>query len=133
MKYSNKKKRVMYAIAFTTLLFIEIFIGMFVKDNFIRPYVGDVLVIILLCCLTRTIFPSKPSFIFQYAILIGIIIEGSQFLHLDQYLQVRGTLLGIVLGSTFDLNDLVCYIIGGTLFGLFELLIFMHQKNEKMC
>lgn len=37
------KKRLPYIIAFVILLVTEIYIGVFVHDKFIRPYVGDVL------------------------------------------------------------------------------------------
>ena len=49
-----KKLRIIYAALFFAVLLTEIFIALFVKDNFVRPYVGDVLVTILLCCLCRT-------------------------------------------------------------------------------
>ena len=44
-----KKQRITYAAIFAVLLLIEIGIGLFVHDDFLRPYVGDVLVTVLLC------------------------------------------------------------------------------------
>ena len=43
------KKRLPYLLAFILLLLLEIIIAVFVHDRFIRPYVGDVLVTVLLC------------------------------------------------------------------------------------
>ena len=42
-----------YVLAAIGLLGVEICIALFVHDNFIRPYLGDVLVTELLCCLCR--------------------------------------------------------------------------------
>jgi len=48
--------------ALAILLFIvEVFIGMYVKDNFIRPYGGDFLVVILLYFLVRAFFSCRFS------------------------------------------------------------------------
>ena len=42
----------------TMIIFIcEVYIALFVRDNFIRPYFGDVLVASLLCCFARAFFP----------------------------------------------------------------------------
>ena len=53
-----KKARVIYAAMFCVLFLIEVCIALFVHDDFLRPYVGDALVTILLCCLCRTVIPK---------------------------------------------------------------------------
>ena len=55
------KKRIPYLVAFVLLLGIEVLIGLYVRDAFVRPYVGDVLVAVLLCCLARCFLPDKPQ------------------------------------------------------------------------
>ena len=52
-----KKPRFIYAAAFCALLLTEILIGLFVHDHIVRPYIGDVLVTILLCCFCRVVVP----------------------------------------------------------------------------
>ena len=39
-----------YAICFAGLFVVETLIALFVRDAFIRPYMGDVLVVILIYC-----------------------------------------------------------------------------------
>ena len=46
-----KNKKLIYLLIFLCLLATEIVISLFVNDAFIRPYVGDMLVTLLLCCL----------------------------------------------------------------------------------
>lgn len=44
MQKSIFHKRIMYAAAFLILLAAEVLIALFVRDRFIRPYGGDILV-----------------------------------------------------------------------------------------
>jgi hypothetical protein len=46
-KSKQKKVRIKYLIVFTVLLSIEVLIAIYVHDTFIRPYVGDMLVVIV--------------------------------------------------------------------------------------
>ena len=108
-----KQKRVLYALLFLLLLGAEIAIGMFVQDAFVRPYVGDILIIVLLCCLVRIAVPEKPVCLGLYMIFAGAAAELLQLIHLDRLLHAEGTLLGVILGSTFDIMDLFCYAAGG--------------------
>ena len=48
-----------YAICFIGLFIVETLIALFVRDAFIRPYMGDVLVVILIYCFVR-IFITEP-------------------------------------------------------------------------
>lgn len=48
-----------YAICFIGLFIVETLIALFVRDAFIRPYMGDVLVVILIYCFAR-IFITEP-------------------------------------------------------------------------
>ena len=41
------KKRIFYIISFLVIFCIEVLIALYVRDNFVRPYVGDVLVVVL--------------------------------------------------------------------------------------
>ncbi len=112
------KRRITYFAAFLGLLSVEIYIGLFVRDAFVRPYVGDVLVTVLLCTLSRAVFPefnpALPVFLFAAA------VEAAQCFGLAERLGLRGTVLGVIIGSTFDVGDLVCYAAGCAIFALVE-------------
>ena len=41
------KKRFFYIISFLVIFCIEVLIALYVRDCFIRPYVGDMLVVVL--------------------------------------------------------------------------------------
>ena len=114
------KKRLIYGSVFLLLLALEICIGAFVRDDFVRPYVGDVLVTVLLCALFRVAAPEKcpwlPLGVFLFA-------AGVELIQLIPKPALEGTLLGIAIGSTFDPKDLLCYGIGCALFFLGERIV----------
>jgi hypothetical protein len=113
---AKAKKRLIFGATFLLLLGIEICIALFVNDKFIRPYVGDILVIPLICSLFRMFFPDSPRFLGLYAVLPGVIAEILQLVRMDEILGIKDTVLGVILGSTFDIKDIICYVIGGVLF-----------------
>ena len=117
----DKNRRFPYWLSFFTVLVAEVCIALFVHDDFIRPYVGDVLVTVLLCCLSRGVFlrlhPALPVF------GIALAAELWQWLGLTKSLGLDGTLLGVILGATADWKDIVCYGIGCLLFTGAEYLI----------
>lgn len=49
-------KSFFYAICFVVILVVEIIIGIYVRDNFVRPYMGDALVVVLIYCLYGFLF-----------------------------------------------------------------------------
>lgn len=108
-----KKLRILYAAIFCGLLAVEICIALFVHDGFIRPYVGDVLVTLLLCCLCRVCVPNKlrllPLFIFAFA----AVVEVGQYFDLVALLGLSDSrFLSVLLGRTFSWPDLFCYALG---------------------
>ena len=108
-----KKARIGYAMAFCVLLFIEIFIGLFIRDNFIRPYVGDVLVTVLIGCLCRTVIPkgvpALPIYVFAFATLV----EVAQYFRIIEILGLENTpLISTIVGTTFSFVDILCYGFG---------------------
>lgn len=116
-------------LAFTVLLGVELWIGLFVRDRFVRPYLGDVLVILLLYCLGRGI-GVRSRWLALYVTLLGVVAETLQYFHLaDRLGLAEGTPLRIMLGSTFDRADLLCYLVGGSILGLWEL--FSHRRGNK--
>ena len=91
----------------------EIVIALFVNDSFVRPYVGDVLVTLLLCCLCRVIVPSKVSLLPIYVFVFAACVEVGQYFDLVALLGLdNNRILSIALGRTFSWADLVCYAVG---------------------
>ena len=107
------KKRLFYFLAFILLLAVEIFIALFVHDRFVRPYIGDVLVVIVLYFLIRIFLPEGcgwlPGIIFLFATGVEIL----QYFRLVERLGLSDSrLMRAVLGSVYDFRDILCYGVG---------------------
>ena len=108
-----ENRRILYTSIFCGLLAIEICIALFVNDAFVRPYVGDMLVTLLLCSLCRTVIPSKVRLLPLYVFIFAAIVEIGQYFDLVALLGLADNrFLSVLLGRTFSWLDLVCYATG---------------------
>lgn len=117
------KKRLACGIVFLIILGIEILIGMFVRDRFVRPYLGDVLAVICVYFFAGIILPKKPKLLSIWVTAFAFAVEFIQLTPLSDLLG-KGSVLSIIVGGTFDISDLFCYLIGGSACLCFDLKIF---------
>ncbi|MGV3767465.1 MAG: DUF2809 domain-containing protein [Chitinophagaceae bacterium] len=98
----------------TVLLFtIEVLIAKYLHDQIIRPYVGDVLVVLLIYCFVRSFFrfPVLPTVI--ATLLFAFFIETLQYFNIVHILGLgKYYLARLVIGTSFEWIDLIAYIIG---------------------
>lgn len=107
-------KRLIYGLASLILFGIEILIGLY-AGGWVRSYLGDVLVVILLYTLFRTICLNKPSrwYVLPTAILIfSFIVEFLQLWGFCDRFGITNNLLRIIIGTGFSYIDLISYAIG---------------------
>ena len=108
------KKRVIYGAASLLLLGIEIIIGLY-ASGWVRNYLGDALVVILIYTLCRTISPEKPHAWYALPTAILIFAFAVEFLQLWGFcdrLGITNKLLRILIGTGFSVADLVSYAVG---------------------
>lgn len=106
-------KRFSYFLIFCSLMAVEVCIALFVHDSFIRPYVGDMLVTLLLCCMARVVIPDQVRLLPLYVFLFAACVEIGQYFDVVALLGLEDNrLISIALGRTFSWLDLVCYAIG---------------------
>ena len=134
MSRSGKASRinVKYAIAFAILLCIEIMIAKYVHDDFVRPYVGDVLIVILIYCFLK-IFLKTTKHLPIWIFLFSVLTEMVQLLDLPGMLGINNKIILIIVGSTFDPVDIFCYFIGCTILCLYEIVkvAYICEQGEK--
>ena len=87
-------------------------IAMFLKQGFIRENVGDILVVPCIYTMLRIIFPQKIKNLDIYVLILAIIVEILQLFNVTKFLSNDNKILSIALGGTFDIKDIICYIIG---------------------
>lgn len=95
------------------LLSTEICIAAFLTKGFIRHTFGDFLVVILIYCSVRSFIKIKPIWLGLAVLLFAFLVEFLQKFNLLDYLSLRGNQLAtIILGSTFEISDLIAYSLG---------------------
>ncbi len=120
----QKKLRVAYLIAFLVLLFTEILIGAFVHDAFVRPYVGDVLVVILIYCLIRIVKPTGIKLLPLYVFIFALIVELLQLAKIVDLIGIpHDSIVAIMVGTSFSFIDIICYAVGCGITYVTELII----------
>ena len=125
-----KNKRLRYFLIFCGLLAIEIAIALFIDDAFVRPYVGDMLVTLLLCCLCRVIVPTNIQLLPVYVFLFAAAVEIGQYFDLVALLGLADNkIISIALGRTFSWMDLVCYAVGCVAAFLVDQIIIRRSKT----
>lgn len=103
-----------YYFGWSVLLFlIELYIALYIDDGFIRPYVGDILVVILIYAVVRAfvkvaILPAAVGvLVFSFWIEILQYFKIVEILGLDSSPIAR-----TVIGTTFSWKDILAYTVG---------------------
>lgn len=114
----------------TLLLFsAEVFIATKLKDIFfVRAYLGDVIVVMLLYTLIKSFFIIHNN----EKLIVGIfifscLIEFAQYFNIAECLGFqRGSLMYIVIGNSFSWVDILCYSAGCVL-----MFLLLKVKSKK--
>jgi hypothetical protein len=120
-----------YLIIAIALFVVEVAIARgYIPGAFVRNSVGDLLVIPLLYFFVRGITKLTPLTAVAVVLVIGLLAEVLQYLHLADLLGAKpGSLLYIVLGNTFSYVDLLMYSIGGVLVAWLDLLVLQRRQT----
>ncbi len=124
MKLTFFNKR--YLILFILLLISELYIGFFVHDTIIRPYIGDLLVVILIYAFLR-VFMTKPYFrIALFTFIFACLVELAQYYNVISLLGLeKNKVARVLIGTSFSWIDILAY------FGGFILIILGEEALKK--
>lgn len=123
------RKRLFYAIATFILLVTEVLIALFVHDGFVRPYVGDVLVVAVIYTFIRIFVPEKCPLLPLFVFIFAAAVEVSQYFRLVELLGLgNNRFFRVLIGSVFDWKDILCYAIGCLILGAYEIIIRKKRK-----
>lgn len=105
----NKK----YFLLFLILFLLEVSIALFVRDRFIRPYLGDFLVVMLLYCFLKSVFRISTAWAALLVLTISFLVEFLQYLQITKVLGLeRKAVATTILGTQFDWHDMLAYTAG---------------------
>lgn len=110
----TKSERKFYLIWSAILLITEILIGSVFKNfHWLRAYGGDILVIPLIYCLVRIFLKVLPRLMPFLMCCVGFLAETAQYFHICDLLGFeKGSVMRIILGTSFNWADIFCYIAG---------------------
>ena len=92
---------------------IEVLIALYVKDDFVRPYVGDYLVVMLIYCAVRTFIKANPVKVAIAVLLFAYMIELLQYFRIVDRLGLSGNPVAkTVIGYGFEWWDMLAYTLG---------------------
>ena len=112
-----------YALAALVILAIEVLIALFVRDAIVRPYVGDVLAVVLVYLVLRAVTPLGVIVAAGISLVIAVAVEVAQALNLLGALGLSdNTLARVILGGSFDWLDIAAYTTGALIVLAVELL-----------
>ena len=95
------------------LFLIEVLIAIYVHDDFIRPYFGDFLVVILMYCFLRTFTNPGVKATVLAVLLFSYLIEVLQYLNFVEWIGLGNSEIArTLIGTSFAWMDLVAYTAG---------------------
>lgn len=104
---------------------------MFVHDSFIRPYVGDMLVVIVVYTFMRIWISEGCRLLPLYVFLFAILVEMLQYFDIVEVLGLSDSrFFSILIGGTFDWKDIACYGVGCMILVIYEAVSGIEKGNE---
>lgn len=106
-------KKIKYLWVAIVLFFVEIFIAKYVHDAIIRPYIGDVLVVILIYCVVKAFSNVSTIKAAIGVMLFSFVVEFLQYVKIINWLGLQNNKLAtIIIGTSFSWVDILCYTTG---------------------
>ena len=125
-----KRKRIIYAVLFLSVFLTEVIIALFIKDNFVRPYIGDLLVTVLLCAFCRIFIPEKISALPILVFVFSVMVEILQYIDIVKILGFENnSILSVLIGRSFSFVDIICYALGCLTFFILDK-FFINKRNS---
>ena len=92
------------------LLFIEVLIALFVNDSIIRPYGGDLIVVVLIYCTVKAFLPFQSVYVALGVLCFAYTIEVSQYFSIIQHLGLGdNSFAKTLIGTRFSWGDMLAY------------------------
>ena len=110
-----------YLAASACLLALLVLIALYVRDGFVRPFLGDVLAVIWVHLCIRAVSNTHHFIAASGALAVAFTLEFAQYFRLLEILGLQDVRPArVILGATFDPLDLLAYCIGAALIAAIE-------------
>ncbi|WP_412466218.1 DUF2809 domain-containing protein [Pedobacter sp. KLB.chiD] len=102
-----------FLFIFLAIFLIEMLIAKYLNDAFIRPFGGDVLVVMLIYSFFRIFLVTDNKRLALGVLIFSFVIEFLQAVHYVNWLGLQdNTFWTVVLGTYFSVYDLLAYFVG---------------------
>lgn len=120
-----EKKRV-YIISSSIFFIVCVLIVVLLSDNhLIRGFLGDVLVIAFIYSFIKIFIDLKPIKLCISILLFAYIVEFIQYLKFVELVGLgENRIARIIIGTTFDVRDLLAYTLGAIFTYILEIKLF---------
>jgi hypothetical protein len=106
-------RRMNYLIAALAIFITEVLIALYVHDDLVRPWGGDVLVVVLLYCLVRAATRLNVLAAASAVWVFSWFVEALQYLQIIRILRLEDNAVAqTIIGTTFSWLDIVAYTLG---------------------
>jgi hypothetical protein len=112
--------RLRYAAHAVALFLVELAIALWVHDDLVRPYVGDVLVVPLVYFGVMAVYRGRPVRVLLGVFVFACLVELAQLARVVDRLHITNTALRVIIGTTFAFEDIVAYALGTLLTYAYE-------------
>ncbi len=110
-----------YFLLAVLLFAVEVCIALFYTDQFIRPFLGDALVVCLIYCSVRTFIQNDSRKISCAVLIFACVIEILQYFDYVKLLGLENNrAISVIMGRTFEWLDFAAYFAGFLLILIFE-------------
>jgi hypothetical protein len=110
-----------YFVLTAVLFLIEVLIALYVHDNFIRPYFGDFLVVMLMYCFVKSFIDGNVLLTVIAVLLFSYLIEVLQYLNFVERIGLgHSEIARTLIGTSFAWMDILAYTTGALAILFFE-------------
>lgn len=103
-----------YYFTIAAILFvIEVLIAVYIQDEIIRPFIGDLLVVILIYCSVKAFLNTKLYPTVLFVLVFSYVIEILQYFNFVRLIGLADSkLANIIIGNYFAWMDILMYTLG---------------------
>ena len=113
------------------LFVIEVLMALFLHDDFIRPYFGDVLVVIFIYCTIKSFIKASVLSVAIFTLLFSFTIETMQYFKIVKLLGMQHSkLANTVIGNSFSWIDILAYTVGIIIVFFIEQMVNNKSKTK---
>lgn len=107
-----KKRRMIFLALFLLLLGVEFLIGLFCHGGFVRSYLGDVIVVVVIYAFIRIFIPKGAPWLTAAVFVFSCLVEASQLIPLVDVLGIKNGFIRTLMGTSFSWYDIIAYAAG---------------------